>query len=170
MPSLRYGSSATPGHSNRVFSVKFNPRDPEVLLSGGWDNTVQIWDMRVGHSVRSIFGPHLSGDALDISGNEVLTGSWRPNNPLELWDFGSGELIESIPWSASGGRSQPTLLYSCQFSPSVEGKQYIGAGGSGSNKAKIFDYNNNNALVGTISGMARGVFSLDFSPDPEDKK
>lgn len=48
----------------------------KVLLTGGWDNTVQFWDMRVGHSVRSIFGPHLSGDSLDVCGDEILTGSW----------------------------------------------------------------------------------------------
>ena len=29
-----------PGHSNRVFSVKFNPYDPNVIISGGWDNTL----------------------------------------------------------------------------------------------------------------------------------
>lgn len=28
------------GHSNRVFCVKFNPADPHMLASGGWDNTV----------------------------------------------------------------------------------------------------------------------------------
>lgn len=49
---------------------------PKVLLTGGWDNTIQFWDMRVGHSVKSIFGPHLSGDSLDICGDEILTGSW----------------------------------------------------------------------------------------------
>lgn len=49
---------------------------PKVLLTGGWDNTIQFWDMRVGHSVKSIFGPHLSGDSLDVCGDEILTGSW----------------------------------------------------------------------------------------------
>lgn len=29
-----------PGHSNRVFAVKFHPQDPNVLLSGGWDRTI----------------------------------------------------------------------------------------------------------------------------------
>lgn len=48
----------------------------QVLLTGGWDNTIQFWDMRVGYSVKSIFGPHISGDSLDICNNEILTGSW----------------------------------------------------------------------------------------------
>ena len=29
-----------PGHSNRVFCVRFNPYDSNMVASGGWDNTV----------------------------------------------------------------------------------------------------------------------------------
>lgn len=28
------------GHSNRIFCVKFNPADPNIVVSGGWDRTV----------------------------------------------------------------------------------------------------------------------------------
>ncbi|KAJ3059092.1 hypothetical protein HK102_010163, partial [Quaeritorhiza haematococci] len=31
----------TAGHSNRIFSVKFHPKDPNILITGGWDNTIQ---------------------------------------------------------------------------------------------------------------------------------
>lgn len=59
----------------------------------------------------------------------MLTGSWRPDNPLELWDYGSGKLIEAIPWTRGGGTSaRPTLLYSAQFSGAVDGGRYIAAG------------------------------------------
>lgn len=29
-----------PGHSNRVFCVKFNKQNPNMVVSGGWDNTL----------------------------------------------------------------------------------------------------------------------------------
>lgn len=29
-----------PGHSNRIFCVKFNPLDSRMLISGGWDHTL----------------------------------------------------------------------------------------------------------------------------------
>jgi len=29
-----------PGHSNRVFSVRFNPLDSNMVVSGGWDSTL----------------------------------------------------------------------------------------------------------------------------------
>ena len=35
-------ANVTPGHSNRVFSLKFDPSDDNTIVSGGWDNTVQV--------------------------------------------------------------------------------------------------------------------------------
>lgn len=34
------GMKDSPGHSNRVFSVMYYPDDMNVILTGGWDNTV----------------------------------------------------------------------------------------------------------------------------------
>ncbi|OLP92446.1 hypothetical protein AK812_SmicGene25748 [Symbiodinium microadriaticum] len=60
-----------------------NLERPWGLVSGGWDNTVQYWDLRAGHAVRAIFGPHICGDALDVSadGTQLLTGSCRDEVP-----------------------------------------------------------------------------------------
>jgi len=68
-----------PGHSNRVFCVKFNPIDPNILFTGGWDNTVQIYDIREKGPVSYIFGPHICGDTIDVKndGMTLLTGSYR---------------------------------------------------------------------------------------------
>ncbi|TMW61767.1 hypothetical protein Poli38472_010830 [Pythium oligandrum] len=156
----------TAGHSNRVFSVKFFPDDDNVLVSGGWDNTLQIWDVRAGHSVRGIYGPHIAGDAIDINRDqEILTGSWRPENPLELWDFGSGKRLSVVPWNQSSIRAEPCFLYAAQFSKGHhEREQLIAAGGSGTNEAKVFNHRAQNRLVGTIAGLSRGVFTLDFAP------
>eukprot|EP00406_Dinophysis_acuminata_P029246 CAMPEP_0179337208 /NCGR_PEP_ID=MMETSP0797-20121207/67493_1 /TAXON_ID=47934 /ORGANISM="Dinophysis acuminata, Strain DAEP01" /LENGTH=215 /DNA_ID=CAMNT_0021050825 /DNA_START=1 /DNA_END=644 /DNA_ORIENTATION=+ len=60
------------GHSNRVYSLTYHPVDPNTLLSGGWDNTVQVWDLRRGHSVRSLW----AGQSVDFSsdGKKLVTG------------------------------------------------------------------------------------------------
>lgn len=164
-----YSVRATPGHSNRVFSTKYVPQDDNIIISGGWDNTVQIWDLRVGASVRSIFGPHICGDALDVVGNEVVTGSWRPEKQLEVWDFGTGAKVTDIAWHASSfsQAGQPScMLYAAQFSKENQGPaRFIAAGGSGLNEAKVFDHHAGNSVVGTITGLSRGIFTLDFSPD-----
>jgi COMPASS component SWD3 len=156
------------GHSNRVFSVKFT-HDENVLLSGGWDNTVHVWDIRAGASVRMLYGPHICGDALDLKNTEILTGSWRSSNQLELWDFGSGERICEVLWTTGQSKfssQEPCMLYAAQFSKDSIGR-FIVAGGSGANEAKVFDHAADDALVGTVTGLTRGVFSVDFSPDRE---
>ena len=39
------------GHSNRVFGVHWANFDENVLLTGGWDRTVQMWDLRVRKNI-----------------------------------------------------------------------------------------------------------------------
>jgi len=34
------------GHTNRIFGLAWHPTDTHLLASGGWDNTIQIWDVR----------------------------------------------------------------------------------------------------------------------------
>eukprot|EP00939_MAST-03C_sp_MAST-3C-sp1_P003465 g3465.t1 len=127
------------GHSNRVFSLKFKPKSQDILVSGGWDNTVQIWDLRTGSSVRSFYGPHICGDAVDITGNTILTGSWRPKDVLQTWDLRTGKMIQSIPFAESSS-SSTTQLYAAQFSKfGGSPGHFVAAGGSGANEAKVLD-------------------------------
>lgn len=44
----------------------------------------QVWDLRAGHSVRSVFGPHICGDSVDVAKGAILTGSYRPEHQLEV--------------------------------------------------------------------------------------
>jgi len=40
------GMYSKSGHANRIFSVKFLPKNTNILLSSGWDCNVLIWDIR----------------------------------------------------------------------------------------------------------------------------
>eukprot|EP00294_Goniomonas_avonlea_P011291 CAMPEP_0114559976 /NCGR_PEP_ID=MMETSP0114-20121206/11207_1 /TAXON_ID=31324 /ORGANISM="Goniomonas sp, Strain m" /LENGTH=402 /DNA_ID=CAMNT_0001745479 /DNA_START=9 /DNA_END=1218 /DNA_ORIENTATION=+ len=155
-----YGGRYKTGHSNRVFSLKFGITDENLLLSGGWDNTIQIWDLRDVHPVRSIFGPHICGDSVDLRDNTVLTGSWRLENPLQVWDLPSGRLIREIPFNTWGDAT--TCLYAAQFSKDRHYSR-VCAGGSGTHEARMFDTSTGD-LIGRISGMTQGVYSVDFHP------
>ena len=61
-------------HTNSIFSVKFDPNDPNLLYSGGWDCSVFLWDLRIATQVHNIYGPQISGDCLDVSETQILTG------------------------------------------------------------------------------------------------
>lgn len=66
------------GHSNRIFSVKFDPGNPCVIYSGGWDCTVNIWDTRTHKNIGTIYGPQICGEGIDIKEEtrELLTSSY----------------------------------------------------------------------------------------------
>jgi WD40 repeat protein len=49
--------NGTNGHTNRIFSVKYDPTMANVVYSGGWDCIVNIWDLRTGGVIGSISGP-----------------------------------------------------------------------------------------------------------------
>jgi WD40 repeat protein len=149
-----------PGHTNRIFSLKFHPDDHNMLLSGGWDNTVQIWDMRAEMPVASIFGTHICGDTVDVVGNSVLTGSWRPNDQLQFWDLRTTQLERTIPWKEIG---DPTMLYAAQLSKMNPSAKYIAAGGTQANECRVYEQATGE-LIGRLGGMPRGVYSVDFAP------
>ena len=84
---LKIGGKNLPGHSSRIFSVKFHPQDQNVLLSGGWDKTIQVYDLRLGRTVASMFGPHISGDSLDAYDDLIIAGSNRNKEVLQLFSL-----------------------------------------------------------------------------------
>jgi len=157
----------TVGHSSRVFAARFLTPSPAVVVSAGWDRTVQFWDLRVGHAVRAIFGTDVCGDALDITsdGRQILTGSWRSNDQLEFWDVGSCERVHSTSWRPTGLSEPACFVFTARLSPG-ESNSLIASGGtcgpSNSGEAKVFrrEHDVTNCL-GTLTHLA--CFSADFS-------
>ena len=90
------------GNSNRVFSVKFSKDDPNILVSGGWDNNIIIHDIREKGPVNAIIGAYICGESLDFSGNKILSGSNRTTKQLQLWDLETTNLLQTIDWNGSG--------------------------------------------------------------------
>jgi WD40 repeat protein len=126
------------GHTNRIFCSKFHPKDDRLIVSGGWDDCILIWDTRHRNPVRTIFGPRICGDALDFddSGTKLLSGSYTRDNNIQIWSWQSGELLESLLWS-NLPQAPSCMLYSAQFSRdklhtsdgTVDGNRFILAGG-----------------------------------------
>ncbi len=129
------GQVVSPGHSNRIFSLKFDDTGKQ-LVSASWDMTVKVWDLNSGTVARSIFGPEVTGEALDVSGDVVITGSHRSKEALQLWSLSYGKLIDTVEWDPEkpGDSSQ---IFSAEFEKG--GNRFIVACGSGRNEARVFE-------------------------------
>jgi COMPASS component SWD3 len=79
-----FKTTGTVGHTNRIFSVKFDQNSPNLIYSGGWDCMVNIWDLRTGRCSGTIFGPQICGEAIDIKDDSItlLTGSHKIKDGL----------------------------------------------------------------------------------------
>eukprot|EP00485_Elphidium_margaritaceum_P005722 CAMPEP_0202687796 /NCGR_PEP_ID=MMETSP1385-20130828/3406_1 /ASSEMBLY_ACC=CAM_ASM_000861 /TAXON_ID=933848 /ORGANISM="Elphidium margaritaceum" /LENGTH=369 /DNA_ID=CAMNT_0049342643 /DNA_START=79 /DNA_END=1188 /DNA_ORIENTATION=+ len=146
------------GHSNRIFSLKWKPDDPNILLSGGWDNSVLFWDLRSKSCFRSIFGPHIAGQTIDIQNDIVVTGSWSIRDTINLYEFSTGKPVQKqkILWDPS------PMIYSLSYSPTLEG--VIAAGGSGLNCARIINTNTGQKSDAIRLTNGAGVYCLDWEP------
>lgn len=138
-------------HTNRIFCVKTHPEDENVLVSAGWDSTIQIWDIRTPEAVRSILGPHVCGESVDFKENFILAGSWREKNPLQIFDFGSGRVFQDLNLAVG------SWVYSSKFSS--DGTMCVAAG-SNANQALIYE---NFTQIGHILGFPQPLFSVDLT-------
>ena len=59
----------------------------------------------------------------------------------------------------------PSLLTDYSLTLSSSSPSSCTTGGSGANEAKVFDHKADNAIVGTVTGLTRGIFTVDFSPN-----
>ena len=121
------------------------------------------WEKNVLTSASlSIYGPHVCGDALDIVGHTILSGSWRPAEQLQLWDVRTGGLLASLPWPPLNRAREPCQVYAAQFSRH-DGGAHIVAGGSGANEVRVFERESRKAVAAVT--LPKGVYGLDVCAD-----
>ena len=159
-----------PGHSNRVYAVRFHPEEKNNLISGGWSDTIQLWDLRRKTTIRKVGGPHLSGDALDICGNFIVGGAAKTEDQLQLYDLRTFQPMKTVDWFGGvASPDEPCMIYSAQFNHKSRGR-LVAAGGSVVDKAggkpsptvKIFDTDTGEVKFSQCCGA---VSSVNCSPD-----
>ncbi|KAG5344338.1 GBLP protein, partial [Acromyrmex charruanus] len=84
----------------------------------------------------------------------ILTCAWQKNNPLQLWDYGSGKLITTIEPD-----SYSSLLYVGKYVTNM----YIACGGCDVNLFRIVDLRSHSTIA-MIRNLRSGVYSLDVGP------
>ncbi|CAF0829506.1 unnamed protein product [Didymodactylos carnosus] len=173
----------TTGHYHRAYAVKFHPDHTNILMTGGWDNIVKIWDIRQKECINeAIVGPHICGevdlkinvravdgsrvnitDKLDINpffypgidarGNDILTASWARSNSLKIYDFRTMDLLQTL--KVQGADEKGEYMYSAQLCDN----NTVIAVGSGTNSCHVINTVNNSELVRLP--LTKPIYALD---------
>lgn len=147
-----YKANTADGHTSRIFCVKFHPFNENELVTGGWDNTVQVWDVRRPASCRYFTGPHICGDGLDFdkTGVKLLTCSFHLDKNLLIWNYERGELLVDMTIDNS-------KVYSAMF---FGGSDFVLAACSEPSTLRILDCMKLKAISGyrtSLSGLYAAV-------------
>ncbi|XP_048472938.1 vegetative incompatibility protein HET-E-1-like [Rhincodon typus] len=129
------------GHTRRIFAVRFHPEERHIFVSGGWDDSIKIWDKRMASEARKVLtGPHICGPAIDIKSSKILTGSWVAKHALQIWDFRKSTPEKNIPFREDKDHGE--FIYAARFCVS----DIVVAGGSGTNSVQAINYKTDTAL------------------------
>mmetsp|Transcript_4023 Transcript_4023/g.5356 ORF Transcript_4023/g.5356 Transcript_4023/m.5356 type:complete len:302 (+) Transcript_4023:125-1030(+) len=116
------GDRVNPAHSNKIFTCKFNPQAPNMLVSGSWDKQVRFWDVRANRLNISIGGKtSICGDGVDVSycNNYAVTGGGTLGEGVQIWDLRRLEKpVKKMVWSiAYNGDIINPIVNSVKFIP-----------------------------------------------------
>ena len=113
----------------RLYAVVFSPDDPNMLIASGWSSAVHVFDLRQHDAAvkKSLFGPYMVGDALDIRSGIILAASNRMEQQFQFIDSETG-VTNDVAWP-SEYRFTPLCA---KFSRDLTG-EFAAVGGGGSN-------------------------------------
>ncbi|MBO3460980.1 trypsin-like peptidase domain-containing protein [Aetokthonos hydrillicola Thurmond2011] len=135
-----------------VFSVAFSP-DGKTLASGGFDNTITIWNVVTGQEISTLNGHSISVDSVAFSpnGKTLASGSSISDNTIKIWNVVTGQEISTLKATSN--------YNSVAFSP--DGKTL--ASGSWDNTIKIWNVATGQEIA-TLRVHSDLVDSVAFSP------
>jgi F-box/WD-40 domain protein MET30 len=68
----RYSTKIFKGHTNGVMCLQF---DDQILVTGSYDATVKIWDIKTGQEIRTLVGHTQGIRCLQFDDSKLITGS-----------------------------------------------------------------------------------------------
>ncbi|ORY90399.1 WD40-repeat-containing domain protein [Syncephalastrum racemosum] len=108
------------GHARGVSAIRFLPKSAHLLLSGGMDNQIKIWDVYHDRSLLRTISGHSKAVrdlAFNNDGSKFLSASY--DRFVKLWDTETGKCIRSfhlgkIPYCVTfNPDKQNTFLVGC---------------------------------------------------------
>ena len=85
----------TQGHTAEIVSLNFNTTGT-TIITGSFDHTVKVWDMRTGRCVNTLAGHHgeISSTQFNYEGTICISGSI--DRQCKIWDVATGKCVETL--------------------------------------------------------------------------
>jgi WD40 repeat protein/serine/threonine protein kinase len=83
------------GHTAWVHSVALTS-DGRFAVSGSWDCTLRVWDLRLGQSVRTLEGHRGWVNAVAVTPDGSRAISAASDCTLRVWDLGTGQSVQTL--------------------------------------------------------------------------
>jgi WD40 repeat protein len=124
----------TDKHLDWIRTLAFTP-DGKLLISGGDDNAILVWEVETGKFVRRLDGGNNWVMALSVSPDGKLLASAGFDKTIRIWDLAAGtklkeiaannQVVQSLAWSpdgrliASGGQDKLIRLWDAESGKEV---------------------------------------------------
>lgn len=117
------------GHTDGIMSLSFRETVSglpyPVLITGSYDRTIKVWNMRTGEVLRTLTGHARGVRCLQFDDVKLITGSM--DRSLKIWNWRTGELLRTLEGHTEG-------IVSLNFNDSVL------ASGSADSNIRIWNF------------------------------
>ncbi|XP_078676677.1 NACHT domain- and WD repeat-containing protein 1-like isoform X1 [Branchiostoma floridae x Branchiostoma belcheri] len=87
------------GHSHPLYSLAITS-DGKYAVSGS-DKVVKLWDLSEGREIRHMQGHYGIVDCVAVTSDNKVIVSGARDEHLNVWDFGSGQLVQTLDGQAA---------------------------------------------------------------------
>jgi WD40 repeat protein len=146
------------GHTGDIASVAFSP-DGQTLVSGSFDKTIKLWNLKTGKLSRTLTGHSDFVHAVAISpdGQTIVSGGGgmevNTDKTIRLWNLKTGKLLRTLAGHSQG-------VSSLVIAP--DGQTLVSA--SYDKTIKLWNLKTGKLLY-TLTGHSSWVRSVAISPD-----
>ena len=140
-------------HSHFVYSADYSP-DGKTIVTGSWDNTIRLWDVRTGKNRKTLkrhsyYG--ISSVAYSPDGKTIASGG--ADKTLQLWNARTGKNKKTLTDDGEG-------VNSVKFSP--DGKTIASI--EGKNSVRLWNARTGYNII-TFNPHTEYIYSIAYSPD-----